>query len=119
MTTGSKRVLGIHQGDTESRAVYQELLESMAARGVRWDGRRMLVVTDGGKGIQAAARAVFGQALIAVRCRSHKSRNVTEKLPGSERERVRRQLWRAWMTKDADQARARLEGLCGRLMAAV
>jgi transposase-like protein len=68
---GGKVVLGIHQGDTESRAVCQELLEGMAARGLRWDGRRMLVVTDGGKGIQAAARAVFGEALVLQRCRAH------------------------------------------------
>jgi putative transposase len=112
---GQKVVLGIHQGDTESRAVCQELLEGMAARGLQWDGRRMLVVTDGGKGIQAAARAVFGEALVLQRCRAHRSRNVTDKLPEDERETVRRQLWRAWMTEDPDQAKARLEGLAGRL----
>lgn len=92
---GKKVVLGIHQGDTGSRAVCQELLEGMATRGLRWDGRRMLVVTDGGKGIQAAARAVFGEALVLQRCRAHRSRNVTDKLPEDARETVRRQLWRA------------------------
>src|SRR5579875_960750 len=112
---GKKVVLGIHQGDMESRAVCQELLEGMAERGLRWDGRRMLVVTDGGKGIQAAARAVFGEALVLQRCRAHRCRNVTDKVPEDERETVRRQLWRAWMTEDPDQAKARLEGLAGRL----
>ncbi|MCL6595362.1 MAG: transposase [Firmicutes bacterium] len=112
---GKKAVLGIHQGDTESRAVCQELLEGMIARGLRWDGRRMLIVTDGGKGIQAAARAVFGEALVLQRCRAHRARNVTDKLPEEEREAVRRQLWRAWMTDNPDQAKARLEGLAGRL----
>jgi len=112
---GKKVVLGIHQGDTESRAVCQELLEGMVARGLGWDGRRMLVVTDGGKGIQAAARAVFGEALVLQRCRAHRARNITDKLPEDAREAVRRQLWRAWMTEDPDQAKARLEGLASRL----
>ena len=58
---------------------------------------------------------MLGKALVLQRCRSHRSRNVTDKLPEDERETVRRQLWRAWLTEDADQARARLEGLARRL----
>ncbi|MCL6596926.1 MAG: transposase [Firmicutes bacterium] len=112
---GTKMVLGVRQGDTENRALCQEMLESMVARGLGWQGRRMLVVTDGGKGIQAAAKAVFGKALVLQRCRSHRGRNITDKLPEGEREGVRRQLWRAWMTEDAEQAKARLEGLARRL----
>jgi hypothetical protein len=103
---GTKMVLGVRQGDTENRALCQEMLESMVTRGLRWDGRPMLVVTDGGKGIQAAARAVFGKTLVLQRCRSHRGRSITDKLPEGEREEVRRQLWRAGMTEDADQAKA-------------
>lgn len=111
---GTKVVLGVHGGETESRTVRQEMLESMVARGLSWQGRRMLVVVDGGKGAQAAARAVFGEALVPQRCRAHRLRNVTERLPEEERQAVRHQLWRAWMTEDPDQAKARLEGLAGR-----
>ena len=112
---GTQVVLGVRQGDTEHRVLCQEMLESRVARGLVWQGRRRLVVTDGGKGIQAAARAVFGRALVLQRCRAHRGRNVTDKLPEDEREEVRRQLWRAWRTEDADQAKARLQGLAGRL----
>lgn len=41
---------------------------------------------------------------------------MTDKQPEGEREAARRQPWRAWMTEDPDQAKARLEGLAGRLV---
>src|SRR5579875_3500683 len=88
----------------------------VVAVGVRDDGKKVVLgIHQGGKEIRAAARAVFGEALVLQRCRAHRCRNVTDKVPEDERETVRRQLWRAWMTEDPDQAKARLEGLAGRL----
>jgi transposase-like protein len=77
---GQKHVLGLQEGATENSAAAKDLLEDLVRRGVKPERRRLFVI-DGSKALRAAINAVFGSASLVQRCRQHKLRNVTERLP--------------------------------------
>ena len=78
--TGSKMILGYHQGATENQQVCDRLLSGIAARGL--DLRQaMLVGIDGAGGLRASVRKHCGDRLLLVRCQKHKQRNVCEHCP--------------------------------------
>lgn len=105
---GEKQVLGLREGSSESSEVCQELLTNLLSRGLDV-GSGFLAVIDGGKGLAAALRAVFGRKAIIQRCRAHKIRNVLEKVPLCEREHLKGYLQRAWREADPRQAKRMLE----------
>lgn len=75
--TGSKTILGYHQGATENQQVCDQLLASIARRGV--DLRQgMLLVLDGSGGLRASTRKYCGERALVQRCQQHKQRNVCE-----------------------------------------
>jgi transposase-like protein len=76
---GKKRVLGFWQGATENHVLCEELLADMERRGLRIS-RRIMWITDGGKGIIKALRDRFGKKLIHQRCTIHKDRNIQKHL---------------------------------------
>lgn len=61
----------------------------MRDRGLRTD-RAILAVIDVGQALAKAIRDVFGARALIQRCQQHKSRNVTDQLPGELRPPVRR-----------------------------
>jgi len=77
---GKKHLLGLVAGSSENAAVVKDLLGSLAARGIDAAKRRLFVI-DGGKALRAGVREVYGQAALIQRCRTHKVRNVLERLP--------------------------------------
>ncbi len=78
-TAGLKTVLGFWQGATENHELCEELLADMERRGLRLS-RRIIWVTDGGKGIIKTLRDRFGKKLIHQRCTIHKDRNIQKHL---------------------------------------
>ena len=77
---GKKHLLGLVAGSSENAAVVKDLLASLVARGIDAAKRRLFVI-DGAKALRAGVREVYGQAALVQRCRTHKVRNVLERLP--------------------------------------
>jgi transposase-like protein len=68
--TGTKTILGYHQGATENRQICDRLLEGIAARGL--DLRQgMLAVLDGGPALAGSIRRYCGDKVLVQRCQQH------------------------------------------------
>ncbi len=86
--TGVKHMLGIVSGSSENVKVVKDLLESLAERGVDMNVDRLWVI-DGSKALRAGIDQKCGDAARVQRCRLHKIRNVTERLPKAKAAQVR------------------------------
>lgn len=87
-TEGGKTVLGLVQGASENAASATSLLESLVERGIDPE-RRTLFVIDGSKALRSAIERVFGQANPVQRCRNHKVKNISDKLPEELKDQVK------------------------------
>jgi putative transposase len=81
---GEKHLLGLVRGSSENAAVVKDLLNSLVERGVDASVQRLFVI-DGSKAMRWAIEQVYGEQALVQRCRTHKVRNVTERLPEPER----------------------------------
>jgi transposase-like protein len=77
---GAKHLLGLSSGATENASVVKDLLVGLIARGLAPE-RAYLFVIDGSKALRSAIEALFGEHIPVQRCRTHKVRNVVERLP--------------------------------------
>lgn len=77
---GKKHLLGLVAGSSENAQVVKDLLGSLVARGIDAAKRRLFVI-DGGRALRSGIREIYGQAALIQRCRTHKVRNVLERLP--------------------------------------
>jgi transposase-like protein len=77
---GTKYMLGLVSGSSENAKVVKDLLGSLAERGVDLNVARLWVI-DGSKALRSAIDQLCGEAAHVQRCRIHKIRNVTERLP--------------------------------------
>ena len=93
--TGEKRILGMVQTATENKRVCAAFLRELVERGFATP-TGLLVVLDGAKGLRAAVRDVFGDAVPVQRCQWHKQENVLSYLPKPEQPMWRRKLQAAW-----------------------
>ena len=84
---GRKHVLGLVEGASENGASVTSLLESLVERGLE-PSRRYLFVIDGSKALRSAISRVFGDRSPVQRCRAHKVRNVSGKLPEDLKDQV-------------------------------
>ena len=107
---GVKVPLGVVEGTVENEAVVTALLADLRDRGLDASAG-LLFVVDGGTGIGAGIRRLFGQRVMVHRCRRHKERNVLARLPEIERPLVQRRLRAAWAEQDPVRAKALLEAL--------
>ena len=110
---GRKHVLGIQLGATENAAAVRDLLTRLRERGLD-TGQRYLFVIDGAKALRAAIDEVFGSDQLVQRCRTHKLRNVVERLPKDDPMLVNqaRSLMRAaWRLPKAEEGIARMKKL--------
>ena len=78
--TGTKHMLGLASGSSENAKVVKDLLGSLAERGVDLNVPRLWVI-DGSKALRSAIDQLCGEAAHVQRCRIHKIRNITERLP--------------------------------------
>ena len=111
---GSKRVLGVVEGSSESEQAGRTLLRNLIERGLPVERMRLFVV-DGGRGVRAAIRKTFANWALIQRCQIHKMRNVIDHLPDSKHAWVRAAIRKAWAAGSVDQARKRLVGLAEQL----
>ena len=77
---GDKHLQGLASGSSENKRVAKDLLTHLVEHGLSPDVARLFVI-DGSKALRAAIEEVFGTAAQVQRCRTHKIRNVTERLP--------------------------------------
>ena len=90
-TEGYKHVLGFWEGATENHEICEELFMDMERRGLRLS-KKILWITDGGKGILKALRDRFGKKLIHQRCTIHKDRNIQGHLAKKYRKEAHRRF---------------------------
>jgi len=90
-TEGQKRVLGFWEGATENHEVCEELLSDMERRGLELS-KKILWVTDGGRGILKTLKERFGKKLIHQRCTIHKDRNIQRHLAKKYRKEAHRRF---------------------------
>ena len=88
---GRKRVLGFWEGATENHEVCPELIADMERRGLLLS-KKIVWVTDGGKGIIKALKDRWGKKLIHQRCTIHKDRNIQRHLAKRYRKEAHRRF---------------------------
>lgn len=106
-TSGAKTVLGFWQGATENHELCEELLADVERRGLRLS-RKIIWVTDGGKGIIKTLRERFGKKLIHQRCTIHKDRNIQKHLAKRYRKEAHRRFRTAMKQTHYEDARKML-----------
>ena len=111
---GRKHVLGIQLGATENAAAVKDLLVRLREQGLRTQ-QRYLFVIDGAKALRSAIDEVFGADQLVQCCRTHKLRNVVERLPKDDQMLLgqTRSLMRAaaWRLPQADEGMTRMRKL--------
>lgn len=90
-TEGYKHVLGFWQGATENHDICESLLADTERRGLVLS-KKVLWVTDGGKGIIKTLKNRFGKKLIHQRCTIHKDRNIQKHLAKKYRKEAHRRF---------------------------
>lgn len=90
-TEGYKHVLGFWQGATENHDICEALLADIERRGLVIS-KKVLWVTDGGKGIIKTLKDRFGKKLIHQRCTIHKDRNIQKHLAKKYRKEAHRRF---------------------------
>jgi len=108
--TGEKRILGLVQTATENTRVSVAFLRELQERGFRTPAG-LLVVLDGAKGLRAAVREVFGDAVPVQRCQWHKRENVLSYLPKRDHLSWRQKLQAAYAHAHYADAKRALQQL--------
>src|SRR4030066_1535338 len=83
--------LGFWQGATENHELCEELFADMERRDLTLT-RKIIWVTDGGKGIIKALKDRYGKKLIHQRCTIHKDRNIQKHLAKRYRKEAHRRF---------------------------
>jgi transposase-like protein len=125
---GDKHLLGLSLGATENAQVVKDLLRRLIERGLNADASYLFVI-DGSKALRSAIDEMFGTRAKVQRCRTHKLRNVLERLPKVEAAQTKAVMMAAykleakegmaklrkqaqWLQREhADAAASLLEGL--------
>lgn len=89
--SGRKQVLGFWQGATENHEICEALFSELESRGLVLS-KRILFVTDGGKGIIKALKERVGSGLVHQRCTIHKDRNIQRHLAKRWRQEAHRRF---------------------------
>ena len=104
---GHREVLAVEPMLEESKDTYQQLFDSLKARGLQTPS---LVVSDAHKGLIAAIRASFIGASWQ-RCKVHFMRNILAHIPHRDKAEFAGQLKEIWLAPSAEGARARAAAL--------
>lgn len=110
---GAKHVLGLVSGSSENAKVVKDLLNTLSDRGVDLNVARLWVI-DGSKALRSAIEQRCGDAARVQRCRIHKIRNVTERLPKDKVQQARWIMTQAFKL-DAVNGKSKLKGLAKQL----
>jgi transposase-like protein len=104
---GHKHALGFWQGATENHEICEALLGDLQTRGLVLS-KKMLWITDGGKGIIKALKARFGTKLLHQRCTIHKDRNIQRHLAKKYRKMAHKRFRTALEQNSYEDARQML-----------
>jgi len=113
---GTKHILGLREGSTESTRVVRSLLSDLIDRGLDADRPRLWAI-DGGKALRRAIVECFGTNVLVQRCQEHKRRNVLDHLPEELHASVGRAMRDAWDGSNASLAAKQLQRLAASLKA--
>jgi transposase-like protein len=113
---GDKHVLGVSEGSTESHEVALAVLRGCEERGIRF-AKRVLVIQDGSKGIEKAARMFFGKRCVVQLCYLHKMKNILAKLPRNHHSEFVRRYQQAYAANGIEDASRNMQALLGWLQA--
>lgn len=108
--SGEKQALGFWQGATECSEICSELLADLERRGLVLS-RRILWITDGGKGVIKTLKDRFGKKVIHQRCTIHKGRNIQKHLSKKYRKEAGFKFRTALEQNDYKEAKGMLEKL--------
>ena len=111
---GENRFLGFVETDTENSQVLTPFLRSLLERGLDIS-QGLLVIIDGGKGLQAAVKKAFRKRALIQRCQWHKRENVVSYLSKGEPASWRKRLQWAYNRPEYEEALTALEQLHGEL----
>lgn len=98
---GDKHLLGLSLGATENAQVVKDLLRRLIERGLD-DQASYLFVIDGSKALRSAIDEMFGPRAKVQRCRTHKLRNVLERLPKAEAAQTKAVMMAAYKLESKD-----------------
>jgi putative transposase len=104
---GRKHPLGFWQGATENQEICDELLADMQRRGLVLS-KKIIWITDGGKGIIKSLRERFDTKLLHQRCTIHKDRNIQKHLPKRYRKTAHKRFQVALEQNSYEDARQML-----------
>ena len=95
-TDGKPAFTGLAPGSGESTGAWAGFMQDMADRGLE---SPLLVISDGAKGLIAAAEQVFPKAL-RQRCLIHRLRNVEAKIPQGMQGEIKDVCWKIFDTAE-------------------
>ena len=98
---GDKHLLGLSLGATENAQVVKDLLRGLIERGLNADASYLFVI-DGSKALRSAIDEMFGTRAMVQRCRTHKLRNVWERLPKVEAAQTKAVMMAAYKLEAKD-----------------
>jgi len=107
---GEKKPLGFWEGATENKEICTELFADLERRGLELS-KRVIFVTDGGKGMIKALKDKFGKKLIHQRCTIHKDGNLQKHLPKKYRQSAQKRFRNALALTSYHEAKKALKGL--------
>jgi len=107
---GIKRNLGFWEGATENNDICKELLAALEGRKLNLS-KRVIFITDGGKGVIKALREKYGKHLIHQRCTIHKDQNIQKHLPKKYRQQAHSRYTKALQMTSYEDAKAELKNL--------
>lgn len=76
---GRKHLLGLAPGASENARVAKDLLQGLIERGLHTETATLFII-DGSKALRSAIEELFGEKAPVQRCRTHKLRNVTDRI---------------------------------------
>jgi transposase-like protein len=104
--TGTKKILGFHQGAAENQQICDQLLKEIASRGLN-PKQNFIAVIDGGRAMRASIHKHCGEHALIQRCQLHKRRNITEHFADEQQKYWDRKLANAYdLLKYQDAKRA-------------
>lgn len=95
---GDKHLLGLAPGASENAQVVKDLLQGLIDRGLD-ASLQYLFVIDGGRALRSAIDELFGTRAHVQRCRTHKLRNVLDRLPKTEAAQTKAVMMAAYKLK--------------------
>ena len=98
---GDKHMLGLAPGSSENAQVVKDLLHRLIERGLD-ASLSYLFVIDGSKALRSAIDEMFGERAKVQRCRTHKLRNVLERLPKTEAAQTKAVMMAAYKLEPKD-----------------